>query len=324
MDIGRLLDFMNVAEKLKCNVRHSWTSSGRRESVAEHTYRLCVFAWLVKDEFPDCDMDKVMRMCLFHDIGEAVKGDIPCFEKTDKHRKEEEDGIKEAASVLPECKRQELLDILKELAENQTKEAKIVHALDKMEALIQHNEAPIESWLPLEYELQLTYGNEQAKAFSYLKKLRDKVREDSLVKIEHEGKQTHRDGFYVSRKRNQINVEEAVRLLRQSDWAKDRPKEMIQKAIEHSQCYGVFDSADKMVGFARIMTDYTTTFYLMDVIVDEAYRHQGLGTLLMNAIMEDVGELYGILHTDDAQKFYEKYGFVVNDQQMEQVMEKPR
>lgn len=324
MDIGRLLDFMNVAEKLKCNVRHSWTSSGRRESVAEHTYRLCVFAWLVKDEFPDCDMDKVMRMCLFHDIGEAVKGDIPCFEKTDKHRKEEEDGIKEAASVLPECERQELLDILKELAENQTKEAKIVHALDKMEALIQHNEAPIESWLPLEYELQLTYGNEQAKAFSYLKKLRDKVREDSLVKIEHEGKQTHGDGFYVSRKRNQISVEEAVRLLRQSDWAKDRPKEMIQKAIEHSQCYGVFDSADKMVGFARIMTDYTTTFYLMDVIVDEAYRHQGLGTLLMNAIMEDVGELYGILHTDDAQKFYEKYGFVVNDQQMEQVMEKPR
>lgn len=324
MDIGRLLDFMNVAEKLKCNVRHSWTSSGRRESVAEHTYRLCVFAWLVKDEFPDCDMDKVMRMCLFHDIGEAVKGDIPCFEKTDKHRKEEEDGIKEAASVLPECERQELLDILKELAENQTKEAKIVHALDKMEALIQHNEAPIESWLPLEYELQLTYGNEQAKAFSYLKKLRDKVREDSLVKIEHEGKQTHGDGFYVSKKRNQISVEEAVRLLRQSDWAKDRPKEMIQKAIEHSQCYGVFDSADKMVGFARIMTDYTTTFYLMDVIVDEAYRHQGLGTLLMNAIMEDVGELYGILHTDDAQKFYEKYGFVVNDQQMEQVMEKPR
>lgn len=81
-----LLDFMGVAEHLKCNMRHSRMTDHRRESVAEHTYRLCVFAWLVKEEFPDCDMDKVMKMCLFHDLGEALTGDIPAFVKTDDDR----------------------------------------------------------------------------------------------------------------------------------------------------------------------------------------------------------------------------------------------
>ena len=82
MEARTVLDFLDIAEKLKCNTRHSWTSSGRHESVAEHTCRLCMFAWLVKDEFPDCDIDKVIKMCLFHDLGEAVTGDIPAFVKT--------------------------------------------------------------------------------------------------------------------------------------------------------------------------------------------------------------------------------------------------
>ena len=81
MDTRTLLDFMNLAEKLKCRLRHSWTSDGRQESVAEHTFRLCMFAWLVRDEIEGVDMDRVMQLCLFHDIGEAVTGDIPAFEK---------------------------------------------------------------------------------------------------------------------------------------------------------------------------------------------------------------------------------------------------
>lgn len=183
MDVRVLLDFMRVAEKLKCNTRHSWTSDGRRESVAEHTCRLCMFAWLVKDEFPELDIDRVIRMCLFHDIGEAVTGDIPCFEKKEAHREKEEQGIRQIAAMLPEGYEEELICMFRELKENVTPEAKLVHALDKMEAVIQHNEASIETWLPLEYELQLTYGQEQAKAFPYLKELRKAVEEDSREKM---------------------------------------------------------------------------------------------------------------------------------------------
>ena len=187
MDVRMLLDFMSLAEKLKCNTRHSWTSDGRHESVAEHTCRLCVFAWLVKEEFPQLSMDHVMKLCLFHDLGEAVTGDVPCFEKKDCHREAEDEGIKKAASMLPEKYEKELLGMFRELDENKTEEAKLVHALDKMEAVIQHNEAPIDTWIPLEYDLQLQYGQEQAKAFPYLAELRRAVEEDTRRKILQSG-----------------------------------------------------------------------------------------------------------------------------------------
>ncbi len=187
MDVRMLLDFMSLAEKLKCNTRHSWTSDGRHESVAEHTCRLCIFAWLVKEEFPQLSMDHVMKLCLFHDLGEAVTGDVPCFEKKDCHRDAEDEGIKKAASMLPEKYEKELLEMFRELDENKTEEAKLVHALDKMEAVIQHNEAPIDTWIPLEYDLQLKYGQEQAKAFPYLAELRRAVEEDTRRKILQSG-----------------------------------------------------------------------------------------------------------------------------------------
>lgn len=187
MDVRMLLDFMSLAEKLKCNTRHSWTSDGRHESVAEHTCRLCIFAWLVKEEFPQLSMDHVMKLCLFHDLGEAVTGDVPCFEKKDCHREAEDEGIKKAASMLPEKYEKELLEMFRELDENKTEEAKLVHALDKMEAVIQHNEAPIDTWIPLEYDLQLQYGQEQAKAFPYLAELRRAVEEDTRRKILQSG-----------------------------------------------------------------------------------------------------------------------------------------
>ena len=77
MDSRAFLDFLKVAEKLKCNTRHSYTSSGRHESVAEHSWRLAVMAYFVRDEFPEADMNKVIKMCLIHDLGECFTGDIP-------------------------------------------------------------------------------------------------------------------------------------------------------------------------------------------------------------------------------------------------------
>ena len=69
MKPGQLLDILSVAEKLKCVTRHCDTSTGRRESVAEHSWRIALMAMLLKPEFPDADMDRVIRMCLIHDLG---------------------------------------------------------------------------------------------------------------------------------------------------------------------------------------------------------------------------------------------------------------
>ena len=184
MEPRTLLDFMGMAERLKCNMRHSRTAENRRESVAEHTYRLCVFAWLVKEEFPDCDMDKVMRMSLFHDLGEAVTGDIPAFEKTDKDRKVENKKVEQLTDILPEPVRAEWKALFEEMEAMETQEARLYKSLDKLEALIQHNEADISTWIPLEYDLQMTYGNEECKFTEYIQRLRDEVRKDSKRKIE--------------------------------------------------------------------------------------------------------------------------------------------
>ena len=76
MDARTLIEFLDVMERMKDNTRHSWTSGGRHESVAEHSWRTALMALLMKDEFAQADIDKVIRMCLLHDIGEAVTGDI--------------------------------------------------------------------------------------------------------------------------------------------------------------------------------------------------------------------------------------------------------
>lgn len=303
-----LLDFMHVAERLKCNMRHSRTADGRRESVAEHTYRLCVFAWLIRDEFPECDMDKVMKMCLFHDLGEAVTGDIPAFVKTDNDRKVEENAISGVTAMLPEDEQNELDRLFEELDAAGTMEAKIVHALDKMEALIQHNEADIETWLPLEYELQMTYGEKECKAAPYLERLREMIRQDSADKINKEGEDLEKP-YYIRKGIENMKTADVVRLLHSTDWAKDRSEEMIKKSMENSCPYGLFLKDGRQIGFARIITDQTTSFYLMDVVIEEDCRNRGYGSILMEQIMKDAGHLYGMLHTKDAKAFYEQYGF---------------
>ena len=179
----KVIEFLKITEKLKCNTRHSWTSTGRRESVAEHSFQLMVLAWSVKDEFPDIDMEKVMKMCLFHDFGEAITGDIPSFEKTTKDEKIEEEAVFKALEILPEDQRKELVTLFEEMNDLNTKEAKLYKALDKMEAVIQHNEASLETWLPLEYELQFTYGEKETQEFSYTRELKAYVNKMTEKKI---------------------------------------------------------------------------------------------------------------------------------------------
>ena len=178
------LSVLSVAERLKCNTRHSWTSSGRHESVAEHSWRLALMAMLAADEFPDLDMDRVIRMCIIHDLGEAFTGDIPAFDKTEADEQREDALLRQLIGTFPTPARQEFSDLLQEMDALQTREAKLYKALDKLEALIQHNESDIKTWIPLEYDLQMTYGNEQVKFSEYLTELRAKVREDSVQKIQ--------------------------------------------------------------------------------------------------------------------------------------------
>ena len=187
MNPGEYIEFLGKIEKLKCNTRHSWTSSGRRESVAEHSWRLSVMAMLCADEYPELDINKVIRMCLVHDFGEAVTGDVPSFNKTADHEKAEDKAIKSLLSSLPDDIRTELSALFDEMNVLETPEAKLFKSLDNLEAVVSHNEADISTWIPLEYEENLVYGQKNCEWSAWTRELREELRKDSVKKIEEEG-----------------------------------------------------------------------------------------------------------------------------------------
>ena len=121
MDASELLKALHVAERLKDATRHCYTSGGRHESVAEHSWRISLMAYWVSDEFPEADMNKVIRMCLIHDLGEAFTGDIPTFLKTASDEKREDDLLADWVSGLPEPFRKEMADLYQEQADESTK-----------------------------------------------------------------------------------------------------------------------------------------------------------------------------------------------------------
>ena len=178
------IDFLNKIEKLKCNTRHSWTSNGRQESVAEHSWRLAVMAMLCTDEYSELDINKVIKMCLIHDFGEAITGDIPAFLKTAQNEIDENSAVEKLLSEIPTDFRNELQSLFDEMNTRETPEAKLFKSLDNLEALISHNEADISTWLPREYEENLTYGQKNCEWSGWTKELRNEIKKNSIEKIE--------------------------------------------------------------------------------------------------------------------------------------------
>lgn len=188
MDARALIDALTVAERLKDTMRHCYTKNGRRESVAEHCWLMTLAAFWMKDEFPEADMDRVLKMCLIHDLGEAFTGDVPAFEKTASNEQEEKRLLYGWVASLPGDIAKEMLSLYDEMEKRETLEAKIYKAVDGLEAVIQHNISDISTWLPLEYELNLTYAEDKVAFSEYLRALREEIRKDTLAKIDAAGR----------------------------------------------------------------------------------------------------------------------------------------
>ena len=180
------LEILHIAERLKDTPRHCTTSEGRVESVAEHSWRISLMAFLLRDIFPETDMNKVVSMCLIHDLGECFTGDIPTFLKTDRDREAEEKLLNQWVQSLPSEVSEMMQKLYEEMNANISAEAKIFKALDKLEAVIQHNEAPIGTWSENEYELNKTYAFETVAFSEWLTKLREEILQDTLKKMKTE------------------------------------------------------------------------------------------------------------------------------------------
>lgn len=172
-----LLDILAVAARLKTNTRHCFTAPDRKESVADHSWRIALMAMLLsgEEEFAGYDMDRVIRMCLIHDLGEAFTGDIPTFEKTAGQAQTEDRLFDGWVASFPPPQRTEWQTLLAEMNAQKTPEARLYKALDKLEAVISHDESDLATWLPLEFDLQLTYGREQVAFSPYLRELKAAV-----------------------------------------------------------------------------------------------------------------------------------------------------
>ena len=188
MEAQSLLAFLTQAEQLKHRTRHNIGADGRRESVAEHCWRAALMALLLEPEHPDVDCRRVMELCLVHDLGEALTGDIPTFRKTHQDEKREAQAVLELLDLLGPAQRQRLTELFEELAEGTTAEARLMVAIDKAEAVLSHNEAPISTWVNHEYQLQRTHGLREAAAVSpAMEELRQAILAQTEEKIRKEG-----------------------------------------------------------------------------------------------------------------------------------------
>ena len=157
-EIAGLLDFLRGAEKLKNTIRHCYTSEGRLESVAEHTWRLCLMALIFEEHFPDISFSRLVKICLIHDLGEAIGGDIPAPEQVgqpDKSAQERND-LMQLLEPLPQRLQDEIAGLWDEYERAETAEARLAKGMDKLETILQH----IQGKNPddFDYRFNLHYG----------------------------------------------------------------------------------------------------------------------------------------------------------------------
>jgi GNAT superfamily N-acetyltransferase len=125
------------------------------------------------------------------------------------------------------------------------------------------------------------------------------------------GYDVHHEGFTISAEPSRLDLDAICAFLRRSYWAQDRTRETMQRALEHSLCFGLYEG-ERQVGFARVVTDYATFAWLADVFIDEEYRGRGLGKWLVETVLNHP-ELHGVprwlLATRDAHELYRRFGF---------------
>lgn len=154
-----IVEVLTLAERLKRELRHSWLSDGRQESVAEHTWLMSIAAILLSPhlEHP-VDLGHTLKLIALHDIAEAITGDIPSFEtsaRKDSKAQDEAQAMATIATMLPPASASLLLSLWQEYEDAATPEAKFARALDKLEVQHQHNLADLRTWT--EVELGLVY-----------------------------------------------------------------------------------------------------------------------------------------------------------------------
>lgn len=167
-----ILQFLCEAERLKNVYRTSWTSGGQRESTAAHTWRLCLIALVLERSFPNIDIGRLLKICIVHDLGEAIGGDIPAIYQQSSAPKagQERKDLLVLLEPLPDIIKHEIVALWDEYEAAVSAEARIAKALDKIETLLQHNQGANPP--DFDYAFNLEYGRKFTDAVPLAAQLR--------------------------------------------------------------------------------------------------------------------------------------------------------
>jgi 5'-deoxynucleotidase YfbR-like HD superfamily hydrolase len=185
-EIEGVLTFLRAAERLKTVMRSGWTSDGQQESVAEHTWRLCLMAMLLYGHTPGIDLARLLKMCLIHDLGEAIGGDVPApaqkagVSKADQERSD----LLQLIDTLSPALRQEIIELWDEYEAAGSPEAKIAKGLDKLETILQHNQG--KNPPDFDYAFNLDYGQRYTAADPIMSALRQRLDEETARRARDE------------------------------------------------------------------------------------------------------------------------------------------
>lgn len=157
-EIQGVLAFLREAERLKSVIRSGYTSTGRPESTAEHTWRLSLMAMLLADGLGDIDVTRLLKICIVHDLGEALHGDVPAVaqvEGDDRAARERAD-IETLTLSLDDKRRAEIMALWHEYETGASPEGRLAKGLDKLETILQHTQGlnPVD----FDYAFNIDYG----------------------------------------------------------------------------------------------------------------------------------------------------------------------
>jgi putative hydrolase of HD superfamily len=171
-ELEGILAFLRTAERLKTLTRSGWTTGGERESVAAHSWRLCLMAAVLADRVPGIDLARLLKICLIHDLGEALHGDVPAPEQTPDSGKaaRERTDLLEVLAPLPARLRDELTALWDDYDAARTPEGQLAKGLDKLETILQHTQGlnPPD----FDYRFNLSYGRAYTEGHPLLLALR--------------------------------------------------------------------------------------------------------------------------------------------------------
>jgi putative hydrolase of HD superfamily len=185
-DFKNILNLLHLAEKLKYELRHSWLSDGRQESVAEHSWRMALMVILFKSYLNEgFNVEKALKIAIVHDLVEAEVKDTPAFDtsKEDEKKELEEKAAKNFIKVAGDDIGQELYNLWREYEDTETYEARVVKALGKLEVRLQHNEADLKTWEDVEFPRALFAADKFCDFDEVLRGFNDLVKDESRSKI---------------------------------------------------------------------------------------------------------------------------------------------